>query len=138
MIETPVSKKKAEVHVSEMKILRIDTDDLKDVEDNREAVEFSIVLNQTAPEGWINEFDQIYLTTPYVLKPPVQVDADRLRIIYLPRYANELQGFVRFLELIIRRSNREYRRSAELHTSTVQEQQREEFREALKRVVIPD
>jgi hypothetical protein len=138
MIETPISEKGADLHIPHMRILAVDADDLKDVEDNPEAVEFSIELNQTPPEGWINEFDQAYLTTPYVLKPPVRVDGNRLRIVYLPRYASELQGFVRFLGLIVRRSNQEYRRSAELHTSSVQDQRRADFREALKRVVVPE
>ena len=115
----------------------IDTDSLEDVEDNREAVLFSVRLTRAVPEGWTHEFEQAYAQTPYMLKPPVQVDGDRLKVTFLPRYAGELDGFIHFLGLIVRHANDELRSTLELHTSNTHEQQKSEFRDALKRVTVP-
>ena len=115
----------------------IDTDHLDDVEDNREAVRFRIRLSEMPPFGWNNEFDQIYKQTPYTLKPPVEVKDDALEVIFLPRYAGELQGFVQFLGLIARQANEELHKTDELHTSDAQEQRKQEFRQALQRVRVP-
>jgi len=115
----------------------IDTDDLGDVEDNREAVRFRVRLSETPPAGWTHEFDQIYKQTPYTLKPPVEVNGDALEVIFLPRYAGELQGFVQFLGLIVRHANDELHKTDELHTSDAQERRKEEFRQALRRVRVP-
>ena len=102
----------------------LDTEHLEDVEDNREAVQFSVLLSQSAPEMWTHEFDAAYKQTPYTLKPPVRVEGDRLKVIFLPRYAGELNAFVNFLALIVRRANDELRRTVEMHTSSTQEQQK--------------
>ena len=115
----------------------IDLDHLDNIEDNREAVEFTVRLSSRPNEAWVQEFDQVYLQTPYTLKPPVHVHDDTLRIIYLPRYASELQGFFRFLALIVDRSNKELHRSEELHLSSTQERHKAEFREALRRIELP-
>ena len=124
--------------VSEDIALReIDTDDLENVEDNREAVQFKVRLSGLPSEVWRQEFEQAYFQTPYSLKPPVTVDGEALRIVYLSRYAGELPGFFHFLALIIRQANRETRRTEEMHTSSVQERQKEEFRAALRRVELP-
>ena len=115
----------------------IDTDDLENIEDNREAVQFKVRLSSMPSDVWRQEFEQAYSQTPYSLKPPVHVDGDALRIVYLVRYAGELPGFFHFLALIIRQANLETRRTEEMHTSSAQERQKEEFREALRRVELP-
>lgn len=115
----------------------IDANDLDDVEDNREAVRFRVRLSETPSPVWKHEFDQIYKQTPYTLKPPVEVKDDFLEVVFLPRYAGELQGFVRFLGLIVRQANEEQHRTDELHTSDAQEKRKEEFRLALRRVQVP-
>ncbi len=115
----------------------IDTDHLENIEENREAVEFTVRLSGKPTDAWVQEFDQAYLQTPYTLKPPVRIYEDSLRIIYLPRYAGELQAFFRFLALIIDRSNKETHRTEELHTSNAQERQKAEFREALRQINLP-
>ena len=115
----------------------IDTDHLENIEENREAIEFTVRLSGRPSDAWTQEFDQAYLQTPYTLKPPVRVSEDSLRIIYLPRYAGELQGFFRFLAFIIQQANQETHRSEELHTSSAQERHKAEFREALRRIELP-
>lgn len=115
----------------------IDTEHLANVEENREAVEFQVCLSCVPTGAWRQEFDQAYLRTPYTLKPPVRLEEDTLHIIFLPRYAGELPGFFRFLALIIKQANQETHRTEELHTSTAQERQKAEFREALRRIELP-
>ena len=115
----------------------IDLDHLDNIEENREAIEFTVRLSGRPNDAWVQEFDQAYVQTPYTLKPPVHVYEDTLRIIYLPRYASELQGFFRFLTLIVDRSNKETHRTEELHTSSAQERHKAEFREALRRIELP-
>ena len=115
----------------------IDLDHLENIEDNREAIEFTVRLSSRPTEAWVQEFDQGYLQIPYTLKPPVRVHEDTLRVVYLPRYASELQGFFRFLALIVDRSNRETHRTEEMHTSSAQERHKAEFREALRRIELP-
>ena len=115
----------------------IDLDHLDNIEENREAIEFTVRLSGRPNDAWVQEFDQAYVQTPYTLKPPVHVYEDTLRIIYLPRYASELEGFFRFLALIVDRSNKETHRTEELHTSSAQERHKAEFREALRRIELP-
>gem|GEM_PF-1505666 len=115
----------------------IDLDHLDNIEENREAIEFTVRLSGRPNDAWVQEFDQAYVQTPYTLKPPVHVYEDTLRVIYLPRYASELQGFFRFLALIVDRSNKETHRTEELHTSSAQERHKAEFREALRRIELP-
>ena len=117
---------------------RIDTDDLRDVEDNNEAVEFLVHLSATPSEAWRQEFEQAYLHTPYVLKPPVTLSGDALHIIYLPRYGSELPGFIRFLALIARRADEEVRKTEQIQHSSAQDKRRAEFREVLRRIELPE
>ena len=121
----------------EIAMSKIDTDDLENVEANREAIQFKIRLCDKPSEIWRQEFEAAYRETPYVLKPPVTVEDDTLSIVYLPRYAGELPGFLHFLALIIRRSNQETRQTEEMHTSSFQERQKAEFRQALKKLQLP-
>ena len=79
----------------------------------------------------------MYHQTPYTLKPPVRVEGDALRIIFLHRYSEELQGFLQFLALILERANTETQRTEELHLSSTQERYKAEFRDALRQVRLP-
>ena len=115
----------------------VDSDDLRDVEDNPEAVRFCIRLSETPSDIWVQEFEQGYRQTPYQIKPPVQVVGDALEIVFLPRYGSELPGLARFLALIVRRANIETRRTEEIHLSQTHEQQKAEFRQALHRLELP-
>ena len=115
----------------------IDSDTLVSIEDNREAIEFGVKLSAVPSEVWAGEFGQVYHQTPYTLKPPVRIEGDALRIVFLHRYAGELQGFLQFLSLMIDQANYETRRTEELHLSSDQEKYKAEFRAALRRVHLP-
>jgi hypothetical protein len=115
----------------------IDTDHLEDLEENYEAVMFPIVLSARPSDLWKQEFDILYRQTPYLLKPPVQVQGDRLQVVYLPRYAGELPGFLRFLALIVRRANEETRLTEEMHISATHIKSKEEFRRVLQHMELP-
>lgn len=115
----------------------IDTEHLENIEENREAIHFRVRLSAKPSAFWQTEFEQAYEQTPYSLKPPVRVEGDLLHIVYLPRYTDELPAFFRFLGLIARRSNEETHRTEELHTSNAQERSKADFREALKRIELP-
>lgn len=115
----------------------IDMNRLVSIEDNREAIEFGVKLSATPSEVWIQEFEQVYHNTPYTLKPPVRVEGDALRIVFLHRYASELQGFLQFMGLIMDRANAETQRTEELHLSSTQEKYKAEFRDALRQVHLP-
>ena len=67
----------------------------------------------------------------------MDVAGDDLAVIFLPRYASELPGLVRFLSLIVRRANMETRRTEEIHLSKTHEQQKAEFRQVLRRLELP-
>jgi len=115
----------------------IDLKRLVSIEDNREAIEFGVLLSDAPTEVWIQEFEQVYHQTPYTLKPPVRLEGDALRIVFLHRYSEEVQGFLQFLALIIDRANYETQRTEELHLSSTQERYKAEFRDALRRVQLP-
>jgi len=126
-----------EEEMTVVRLREIDTEHLDDAEDNPEAVDFTVLLTTTPSEPWTQEFEQAYRQTPYTLKPPIEVVGDRMKITFLPRYANELEGYFKFLALIIMRANDELRRTAEIQASSTQEQRRAEFRRALQRVTLP-
>ena len=126
-----------EMQSPEIYMRAIDSDELEDVEDNREAVLFHIRLSATPSDTWVQEFEQGYRQTPYQIKPPVQVAGDALEVVFLPRYASELPGLMRFLALMVRRANLETRRTEEIHLSQTHEQQKAEFRSVLSRLELP-
>jgi len=122
---------------SEISLREIDTEHLENVEENREAVEFQVRLSAVPTEAWRHEFEQAYLHTTNTLKPPVRLVGDVLHIVYLPRYAGELQTYIEFLARIIKVSNAETHLTEELHTSSAQERQKADFRKALRGVKLP-
>lgn len=121
-----------------IRLREIDLNRLVSIEDNREAIEFGVRLSAAPSDVWIQEFEQVYHQTPYTLKPPVRVEGDAMRIVFLHRYSEELQGFLQFLALIVDRANNETQRTEELHLSSTQERYKAEFRDALRRVHLPD
>ncbi len=121
----------------EIFLREIDSEHLEDVEENPEAVEFAVRLSETPVASWIEEFEIVYRQTPYLLKPPIIVQGDRMLIIFLPRYTSELAGFLKFLALIVRRANEELKKSEKLHHSNQQEQRKIEFRKALQQIKVP-
>ena len=131
------SATKTHIQTQRITLRAIDLDHLENVDDNPQAVAFRVMLSEMPPEGWDQEFDEIYRQTPYTVKPPVVVNKDALEIIFLPRYASELQGFFHFLGLIVRRANEELQRSEELHLSNEQELRKAQFREVLRQITLP-
>lgn len=123
--------------IPEIKFKAIDLDNIEDVEENNEAFQFDILLNQVPPYEWGREFEYLYQIGPYAIKPPVTLDGDRLHIIYLPRYSATLQGFLDFLATVVHHSTEEARRTVEIRRSDDKEQRRQEFRETLKQIHLP-
>ena len=123
--------------IPEITFKAIDLDNIEDVEENNEAFQFDILLNQTPPPEWAREFEYLYQVGPHVIKPPVELDGDRLHIIFLPRYADSLQGFLDFLATVVHHATEEARRTLEIRASEGKERRRQEFRDILKRMHLP-
>ena len=119
--------------VKPISAVRVDADDLQDVEDIPEAVRFSIQLDHEPSGTWVQEFVSAYGLLHYAIKPPVEVIGDRLWISFLPRYGNELQAYVNFLKNVIDRANIEERRTLQMHEHD-NSGQKAQFRERLKGV----
>jgi hypothetical protein len=81
--------------------------------------------------------EQAYRSTPYQIKPPVQVAGDQLEVVFLPRYASELPGFFRFLGLMVQRANEETRLTEQIHASGMGDRHKAEFRDALRKIELP-
>ena len=127
----------SEEQTSEISLKEIDMDHLENVEENREAVEFRVKLSGVPTEVWRHEFNQSYLHMQHTLKPPLRLEGDVLYVIFLPRYVGELAGFFDFLAGVLKVSNAEAHRTADLHTSSAQEKQKTDFREALRVITLP-
>ena len=123
--------------IPEITFQTIDLDNIEDVEENNEAFQFDIVLNQTPPDEWAREFEYLYRIGPHVIKPPVELVGDRLRIVFLPRYGSSLQGFLDFLATVVHHATEEARRTLEIRASESKERRRREFREVLKQMHLP-
>jgi hypothetical protein len=120
-----------------IRLSKINTDRLDDVEDNHEAVSFRIQLTESPSDLWINEFEVLYRGRPYALKPPVQVEDDELVIYYLPRYTRELPDYLRFVAMVVASANEELVKTQELHAAGTHDRNKMEFREALRRQKLP-
>src|SRR5579864_4462114 len=83
---------------------RIDADDLQDVEDIPEAVRFSVLLSEEPSAAWKQEFTLAYRAMPNAVRPPVQIEGDRLWIAYLPRYSADLESYLRYLKAVVERA----------------------------------
>lgn len=123
--------------IPEITFKAIDLESIEDVEENAEAFQFDILLNMAPPHEWAEEFDYLYRIGPYIVKPPVTLDGDRLRVVFLPRYQADLQGFLDFLATVVHHSTEEARRTVEIRTTEGKERRREEFRQILKQVHLP-
>lgn len=123
--------------IPEITFQAIDLDSIEDVEENNEAFQFDILLNQIPPAEWAHEFEYLYQIGPYVIKPPVTLDGDRLHIVFLPRYAENLQGFLDFLATVVHHSTDEARRTISIRSSDEKERRRNQFRDLLKSMHLP-
>ena len=67
---------------------------------------FYVALDRDPGPEWGTEFDAVYDVAVYAGKPPVVFEGERLGVFYLPRYANDLPRFLRFLQGIVADTNR--------------------------------
>ncbi len=121
----------------DISLKQIDIDSVADAEENPEACSFEIILNEPASEDWIAEFEYWYKQVPYVVKPPVTVLGDRMHIVYLPRYSDEIQGYMRYLSTIVQHANEEVKRTREILTTDVKERRKADFRKLLQGIELP-
>jgi len=115
----------------------VDCDDLRDVEDVAEAIEFSVVLTQAPSDTWWSEFEPAYASMPYSIKPQVRLDGNRIWVTYLPRYENEVQAYVEFITKVVERANEEETLTYEVHLKGHRSGPREQLRQSLKNVCVP-
>ena len=120
-----------------VQIKAVDTDDLRDVEDVAEAIEFSVVLSNTPTEAWWAEFEGAYNSLSHTIKPQTRLEGDRIWITYLPRYEGELQQYITFLAEVVRVANAEEQLTYDLHLKGHRSGPREQFRKHLLAVKLP-
>jgi hypothetical protein len=123
--------------IPEITFTSIDIDSVESVEDNPEAVTFDILLSSTPPSHWLEEFVYLYGRAQFTLKPPIEIHGDRMHIMYLPRYSDDLQGFVLFLGEILVQATREARRTVEILQTDEKEKVKSGFRDTLSRLRLP-
>ena len=120
-----------------VQIKAIDTEDLRDVEDVAEAIEFSVVLSDTPTEAWWSEFEGAYQSLSHTIKPQARLEDNHIWITYLPRYEGELQQYITFLTEVVRVSNAEEQLTYDLHLKGHRSGPREQFRQHLSAVKLP-
>ena len=91
---------------------------------------FTVRLSCDPGPEWDEEFAAVYDAAEYPGKPPVVWRGDRLSVFYLPRYADDLPSYLRFLEQMIARANREVERRNSVLPH--EEQRMESFRQRLR------
>ena len=91
---------------------------------------FHVRLSRDPGAEWGTEFSAVYDAAPYPGKPPVVFAGDRVDVFYLPRYADDLPRFLRFLQAVVADTNRAVeKRNAVLPD---EESQKAAFRQALR------
>lgn len=91
---------------------------------------FHVVLTSDPGLEWAREFEAAYDAASYPGKPPVVFRGDTLCVFYLPRYADDLPGFLRFLKRTVGETNRAVeQRNAVLPDEAAQ---KETFRQRLR------
>lgn len=123
--------------VTAVRMTAIDADNLGDVDDNPEAVQFAVKLSGVPPPGWTAEFEPLYAAAPLAPKPPVAVEGDTLQVIYLPRYTDQLPQFLETLGRVVSQTNAELVKTHDMKTSDAREQRKAEFSKALKQLPLP-
>ncbi len=123
--------------IPDIQLTGIDLDSIDDAEENAESVVFDITLSGHPTASWEEEFEYLYASTTFGIKPPVEIVDDRLRVHYLPRYQDDLQRYLNFLAGIAHLATAEARRTEEIKTRDEQENRKRQFREVLARVTVP-
>lgn len=91
---------------------------------------FDVRLSRDPGPEWAVEFDAAYSTAVYPGKPPVEFHGDVLRVFYLPRYANDLPRFLKFLERQVAETNQAVERRNSILPD--EEKQKQDFRQKLR------
>ena len=91
---------------------------------------FYVRLSRDPGAEWVVEFHAAYDTARYPGKPPVTYRGDTLCVAYLPRYADELPDFLKFLSGVVRETNQ----AVELRNSALPDEEKEkaDFRAKLR------
>jgi hypothetical protein len=110
----------------------VDLDSLDESEDNHEAIEFDIMLSHVPDPKWVEEFEIAYRSTPHPIKPPVVVNDDRFTIQFLPRYSDELQEFIEFLQKMMDIADHEVRTTLAIQKHGHMQEHIDDFRKTLQ------
>ncbi|HEY3330349.1 MAG TPA: hypothetical protein VGK19_10040 [Capsulimonadaceae bacterium] len=124
-------------YVPDIHLKQIDLDSIDDAEENPESVVFDILLSGHPTPSWVEEFEYLYATSKFSIKPPVIIDGDRLHIHFLPRYEEELQPYLEFVSTIAHHATDEARRTEAIKTHDDQEARKRSFRETLAKARVP-
>jgi hypothetical protein len=110
----------------------VDLDSLDESEDNHEAIEFDIMLSHVPDPKWVEEFEIAYRSNPHPIKPPVVVNDDRFTVQFLPRYSDELQSFIEFLQQMMDIADREVRTTLAIQKHGHMQEHIDDFRKTLQ------
>ena len=111
-----------------------DLDSLDESDDNHEAIEFDILLNDSPDNKWCEEFEIAYRVMPNNIKPPVHINEDRMRIAYLPRYERDLPSYIDYLKSVVAVANEEVRKTEAIAKHSHRAEHIESFRTTLRRM----
>ena len=91
---------------------------------------FYVRLSRDPGAEWAVEFNAAYESARYPGKPPVTYRGDTLCVFYLPRYADDLPNYLKFLLGIVRETNH----SVDLRNRALPDEEKEktEFRAKLR------
>ncbi len=111
-------------------ITAIETDALEIDDAYPGAYGFYVRLSRDPGAEWATEFESAYDAAGYPGKPPIAFRGDTLCVFYLPRYADDLPSYLRFLHSIVNLTNQ----SVEKRNSILPDEEREktEFRARLR------
>jgi hypothetical protein len=123
--------------IPDIQFKAVDIDSVESVEDNPEAVTFDIILTHVPPSHWLEEFTYLYSRAQFGLKPPIEIHGDRMHIMYLPRYSDDLQSFVFFIGGILEQATNEARRTIEILQTDEKEKVKTDFRDTLASLTLP-
>jgi hypothetical protein len=67
---------------------------------------FYVRLTRDPGTEWAQEFEAVYEGSAYPGKPPIAFRGDTLCVFFLPRYADELPKYLRFLDRVVVETNK--------------------------------
>lgn len=91
--------------IATAEIVALDPETLEVDDAFPDAYGFYIRLSTDPGAEWAAEFESAYDALPYPSKPPIVFRGDTLAIFYLPRYADELDGYLAFVERAVTETN---------------------------------